>query len=138
MSKPEPENVTSKIAEYYSGKLLQYGATPRGVDWNSEEAQRVRFDQITKICPAECAYALLDYGCGYGALVEYLRTRHAPAQYAGYDVSATMIRTAQSLHAGCASCRFTSEASSLTPADCTVASGIFSVRMDVATEEWER
>ncbi len=32
-----------EVAEYYSSKLAQHGETPRGVDWNGEESQVLRF-----------------------------------------------------------------------------------------------
>ena len=29
--------------DYYEGKLRTHGATPAGVDWNSQESQELRF-----------------------------------------------------------------------------------------------
>lgn len=56
------------ISKYYSHKIKQYGATPMGVDWNSEDSQIIRFDKLTQICPKKTVFTLNDIGCGYGAL----------------------------------------------------------------------
>jgi len=128
--------VLRKIDAYYTGKLQLHGTTPRGVDWNSAEAQTIRFEQITRICPSAGAYTVLDYGCGYGALAPFLLERNAQTCYVGYDVSADMIAAAQRLHSG-PSVRFTSRASEISSVDVTVASGIFSVKMDVSDADWE-
>jgi SAM-dependent methyltransferase len=128
--------VLRKIDEYYTGKLQCYGATPRGVDWNSAEAQSVRFEQITRVCPAQGAYTVLDYGCGYGALAPFLLSRNPQTNYVGYDVSLEMIAAARRLHDS-PNARYTSRSEDLSRVDVTVASGIFSVKMDVAENEWE-
>ena len=35
----------TEIAEYYTTKITEHGETFRGVDWNSEEGQILRFEQ---------------------------------------------------------------------------------------------
>lgn len=131
------DEILNKIDSYYSGKLAMHGATPRGVDWNSEEAQRIRFDQLTRTLQPDERITLLDYGCGYGAMVDYLEARNIPVNYVGFDVSKDMVETASRLHAAKPSVRFISDPSSLDVADYVVASGIFSVKMDVERTHWE-
>lgn len=129
--------VTAKIAHYYGERLAEHGATPRGVDWNSLEAQQVRFDQLFKIVGAnDRAPSVIDYGCGYGAFTDYLLARRPRATIMGYDVSDSMIRAAQVSHPSSVE-SFTSERARLVAADYVVASGIFSVKMDVSTVDWE-
>jgi hypothetical protein len=57
------------VREYYEAKLRDYGATPRGVDWNGETSQRVRFKVLSKVIDGQAAGVISvgDYGCGYGA-----------------------------------------------------------------------
>ena len=62
------DRILREVDRYYSGKLKAHGATARGVDWNSTESQRMRFDQLLKICDRRAPFTLNDYGCGYGAL----------------------------------------------------------------------
>ncbi len=33
----------NNVRDYFSNTLKQHGATPKGVDWNSEEAREPRF-----------------------------------------------------------------------------------------------
>jgi hypothetical protein len=44
-------DLLSEVASYYSGKLAEHGETPRGVDWNGEEGQVLRFEQLCRILP---------------------------------------------------------------------------------------
>ena len=62
----------AEAAAYYERKLLAHGPTARGVDWNSESSQRLRFEQLLRvIAPDAPAGTVIDYGCGYGALADY-------------------------------------------------------------------
>src|SRR5262245_5640555 len=92
----------SKVETYYTSALSRHGATPRGVDWSSEESQRLRFDQLAKIWEGRGSetFSVIDYGCGYGALVPYLRERGLAFAYTGFDISPEMIATARQLHGG--------------------------------------
>jgi SAM-dependent methyltransferase len=132
------EKMLKSAARYYTGKLEKHGPTPAGVDWNSAESQTLRFEQLLKLCDAAGPFSINDYGCGYGALYDHMRGKGLDFEYRGYDVSEAMIAAARRLHAGKPRCEFFAEESLLRPADYTVASGIFNVRMDFGDEEWHR
>jgi SAM-dependent methyltransferase len=125
-----------KVERYYSAKFEQHGATAQGVDWNSEDSQRLRFEQLLKAVDPELAFTLNDYGCGYGALADYLDAGRYDFRYVGYDVSPTMRAHAERSHAGDARVAFAASERDLTRADYTVASGIFNVKLDVAEGAW--
>ena len=73
----------SEVANYYTEKLAEHGETPRGVDWNGEESQLLRFEQLCKIIDgATEAYSLNDLGCGYGALLDFLNDKYRSAPIA--------------------------------------------------------
>jgi SAM-dependent methyltransferase len=132
-------DLLSKVEDYYTSALGRHGATPRGVDWNSEESQRLRFDQLAKIWEGqgeEERISVLDYGCGYGALVPYLRERGPDFSYTGFDISAEMVAAARQLHDG-PDTRFVSDESQLQTSDFAVASGIFNVKLDTPGEAWQ-
>ena len=42
-------NILHEVAAYYSSKLAEHGGTARGVDWNGEDSQTLRFEQLCKI-----------------------------------------------------------------------------------------
>lgn len=125
------------VANYYAEKLAEHGDTPRGVDWNGEESQMVRFAQLCKIIdPKTPNFSLNDLGCGYGALLDYLQDNHAACTYLGVDVSLEMIKVAEQRHATAAQGRFITAAEPDEVADYGLASGIFNVRLGRSDAEW--
>ena len=130
-------DILAEISAYYSDKFAQYGTTPRGVDWNGRESQYLRFSQLCKVIHKDHAcFSVNDLGCGYGALAEYLATHYESFTYAGYDVSAEMVKTAGKRHSAQANLSFAHAAKPAKKADYTIASGIFNVRQQRAGEEW--
>lgn len=125
-----------EISRYYTGKLIAHGASAHGVDWNSPESQRLRFDQLVRVCAAEADFQINDLGCGYGAFFDYLRSLGKQCDYLGVDISEAMIAKANALHAGQPGCRFLAGQRADRQADYTVASGIFSVRLSASDDEW--
>lgn len=135
MREPDPAMLRN-VERYYSDRVREHGATARGVDWNSEESQELRFDQLATLWTGTALpVSILDFGCGYGALVDYLTKRSAAFTYQGFDISDAMLREARS-RAG-ANVTFTGDAGRLARADYVVASGIFNVRLDASTVAWE-
>ncbi|MBS0308971.1 MAG: class I SAM-dependent methyltransferase [Proteobacteria bacterium] len=130
------DGLLSEVAEYYSGKLAEHGETARGVDWNGEEGQILRFEQLCKLIADVKPFTLNDLGCGYGALLDFLRTRYPSFAYTGCDVSADMIRSASQRYAGSPDVHFEVVAQPSKVADFSVASGIFNVRMGRSDAEW--
>jgi SAM-dependent methyltransferase len=126
----------SEVANYYTDKLAQYGDTPLGVDWNGAENQVLRFEQLSKVLPASGDFSLNDLGCGYGALLDYLRDKHQNCTYLGVDISPEMIRAASQRHAAVPRSRFITSAEPDQVADYGVASGIFNVRQVRSNAEW--
>lgn len=129
-------DITTKVERYYHDKLQEHGSVPRGVDWNSSESQQLRFTQLLALTPRDELFSINDYGCGYGALVETLVASGADFSYRGFDLSAAMIDQAHSLHGERPECSFTTALAELEPADYTVASGIFNVRLGIDDERW--
>lgn len=129
-------NILSEVADYYSGKLAEHGDTPRGVDWNGEEGQTLRFEQLSRIISQPSGYSINDLGCGYGALFEHLNHHGEPFDYSGYDVSEEMVRAAQARYAGKPSARFAVSAEPFETADYGIASGIFNVKLGRKEAEW--
>lgn len=130
-------DLLEEVATYYAGKLSLHGETPRGVDWNGPDGQILRFEQLCKVIgPTPDGFSLNDLGCGYGALLEFLRIKYPAASYCGVDIAADMVRSAQRRHADDHNARFIKGAAPDAMADFGVASGIFNVRMNRAETEW--
>jgi SAM-dependent methyltransferase len=126
------------VKDYYEARLRDHGASPLGVDWNGEISQRVRFNELSKVIIAQCAdaFSVDDYGCGYGAYLEYLLERgFQHLDYLGLDISEGMVNEARRLHAQGA---FEVGSTSLRLADYAVASGVFNVALDQERAAWEQ
>ncbi len=142
VSHPEPfaqdrgERLLEKVSRYYSTKLSEHGPVPQGVDWNGEASQTVRFEQLLRVCDVRRPFSLNDYGCGYGALFEFLQRSGWEVDYRGCDVSPDMIRSAQALYPQEQKVRFEAASAPTESADYTVASGILNVKLDTSVEQW--
>lgn len=133
------ENMTdllTEVADYYAEKLALHGETPRGVDWNGEDSQGLRFEQLCKIIDGRRQFSLNDLGCGYGALHDFLAGRFSGFSYSGIDVSESMIRSAEQRHRGMPLARFVLSSEPDGVADYGIASGIFNVRLGRSDAEW--
>jgi SAM-dependent methyltransferase len=126
----------AQMDRYFERTLAEHGPTPLGVDWNSPEAQTSRFDQLLKVVDSSKPYSINDYGCGYGALAHYLRERGDDFTYRGLDVSERMLEHARELNAHPEEWSFVSDPAELAPADYTVASGLFNLRMEIDDDAW--
>ncbi len=130
-------NIIEEVNKYYTEKVKAFGATPKGVDWNGEESQQLRFKELLKIIPdAHNPFSILDYGCGYGSLYGYMKEHFGDFQYTGFDISSEMIDKAKSLHKEDKS-RWITETEKPGKHDYIIASGIFNVRMQTNDTEWK-
>lgn len=123
------------VKSYFDKRIQEHGASPRGSDWNSETSQNIRFAQLLKVVETQ-SFSLLDYGCGYGALADYLATKGFDVDYYGYDILESAIETARQVHAGKSQRSFFTDKALLPNCDYTVASGIFNFRGDQTFEDW--
>jgi len=123
------------VKSYFDKRIQEHGASPRGSDWNSETSQNIRFDQLLKVIGSD-SFSLLDYGCGYGALADYLVTKGFDAEYYGYDILESAIETARQAHTDKARSTFFSDKAQLPICDYVVASGIFNFRGEQTFDDW--
>jgi SAM-dependent methyltransferase len=132
------DGIRSQVGQYYTAKVAAHGATPSGVDWNSAESQRLRFAQLLKVIGTPEPFSINDYGCGYGALADYLQEQKRHFTYCGFDISEKMIALARLSRPDSPQITFVEREDALGVADYTVASGIFNVRLQTPIEDWQR
>lgn len=133
------DKIYDSIEKYYTNKINTFGATPKGVDWNSESSQLIRFKQLSQILDNHHSFSINDLGCGYGKLVSFLKKRYTNLEtYCGYDLSAKMVSSAREQYNLLENTSFIviDHAFQIKTADYTVASGIFNVKMDYSENEW--
>ena len=127
--------ILSRVSNYYTGKVKEHGFDSKGVDWNSKESQFLRFDKLSEAFLGNHSFSLLDYGCGTGTLVEYLESKENDFNYHGYDISEEMTRLAAS--------KFISPKVTFSNTlpdrkfDYVVASGLFNVKLQFDTKDWQ-
>lgn len=126
--------VHKNIDNYYTDKIKKYGATPQGVDWNGEISQLIRFEQLSKIITSD-GTTLNDIGCGYGKYLDYLNQNFNYMEYCGFDLSREMIDNAIKIYPD-NKFRHIASVDEVFEADYSIASGIFSVKMNHTEAEW--
>ena len=125
----------------YERRLNQFGNDARGVFWQNKEYQFKRFEILSRIFDPEHNdqdIAIHDFGCGYGALFDYLTDKSimTNAHYIGTDMSSQMITAArQKTNDPRAKFRCDMEAVDIT--DYTLVSGTFNMHLGQNEEEWE-
>ncbi len=132
------DKIDKDLKEYYGKNLSVNGAGAKGVGWKNEEAQRVRFEQLTKAIAGDGPFSVNDLGCGVGDLIALLDERFPHYAYYGYDVLAEMIELATRQYGNRPNASFAviTDASAMQEADYSVASGIFNLRYGTSDEQW--
>lgn len=128
--------ILDQVKSYFDKRIQEFGASPRGSDWNSEDSQYTRFDQLLKVIKGNERFSIIDYGCGYGGLAEYLTKIGFDAEYYGFDILESAIDAAKEAHAGNPLHTFSADKSSLPVSDYVVASGIFNFCGGQSFESW--
>jgi SAM-dependent methyltransferase len=126
-----------KLNEYFSEKLEEFGATPQGVDYNGPEAQERRFEELIKVIQPARPFTIIDYGCGYGAMFEFLNRKGWQFDYFGVDLIEKMVMAAHENHNGFPNAHFTTREDELPIADYLVAGSIFNIKLEAAYEDWQ-
>ena len=116
-----------KYIDRYEGFLRKFGYSPKALGWG-KSGQNIRFSILCAdvICdPTSC---VLDVGCGFADLYEYLIQQGWHGTYVGIDIVPGLIEVAQSRHPDLElhlvdlldfSCKI--------PFDYVIASGIFNI-----------
>ncbi len=127
------------VRRYFEEKFAVHGATYKGVDYGSPDRQDICFAQLVKICDDPSReFSLIDFGCGYGAIVDFLVKRGFHFAYRGYDLSERILEGARALHGRRKNCSFVGRESELEPADYAIAGGVFNIKLDAGDEAWTR
>jgi len=131
------DETQKKLSEFYLQKLETFGATPQGVDYNGREAQERRFEQLIKIIDPSQPFSVIDYGSGYGAMVDFLHQKGWNFEYYGIDQLAKMVRAGREVHKGYPKVHFTTHEHEVPVADYLVAGAIFNIKLDEPNESWQ-
>jgi SAM-dependent methyltransferase len=131
------ESTLHNLKQFFEKQIEQYGTSAKGVDWKDQASQYHRFDQLLKTHSDKSQpCSILDYGCGYGALVGCLRDRGFNFTYTGYDMNEKALEQGRGAF-GAANVTFTSDEANLAPMDYVIGSGLFNMKFDTPEAEWK-
>ncbi len=103
----DPYRLTEKqrlrIQTRHRASIERFGYQPQALYWSNREIQELRFRKLIEILPSAAAlkkqsWSLLDVGCGFADLYNYLQKQDYFPEYCGIDISADMIYAAQSIY----------------------------------------
>jgi len=132
------DKILKEVSSYYTEKIIKNGATPQGVDWNSKESQELRFLQLSDVIKEYDNFSVLDYGCGFGSMYDFLKkTGYHNFKFIGLDISNEMIEEAKKKHVEDESLEWFTELPPGCKSDYVIASGIFNVKLNTSEQEWK-
>lgn len=72
---------------FYKQSYKKYGITARGLNWNSEDSQHIRFEVLASFLQDEILFSeIVDAGCGFGDFYLFLEKQNlVPKRYIGVD-----------------------------------------------------
>jgi len=82
---------------FYHKAYKKYGISAKGLNWNSEDSQNIRFEVLTSFLKDEIpSISIVDAGCGFGDFYLFLEQQNLlPKRYVGVDCMPDFIRIAQ-------------------------------------------
>jgi SAM-dependent methyltransferase len=128
------------VAQLYEKSLSDHGLSSKGVGWNDEASQLLRFEKLAYVLNhlrhAE-EISVNDFGCGYGAMFKYLdKLPNVRLQkYYGYDISEEMLAAARRVIAD-ERADLIQSSRVINEADFSFVSGTFNVRLGASDAVW--
>lgn len=129
------------VVQAYERRLKRHGASPKGVYWRDAEWQQRRYHLLYQIFDEAAAaggITIHDFGCGYGALFDYLKDRPVMlgSRYIGTDMCRGMVATAAARiddpRAGFVRQLWADEV-----ADYTIVSGTYNMHINAPLDVWQ-
>ncbi len=127
--------ILNEVSKYYTNKIQQFGTTPQGVDWNSTDSQELRFEILSNVILQDEKFSILDFGCGFGSMLDYFDKKYNSFKYVGFDVSEEMVHAALEKFSTKEYAKWTTSLPTEN-ADYVIASGIFNVKLENNNEDW--
>src|SRR3989337_438604 len=124
------DETQKKLNQYFTEKLETFGTTAKGVDYNGEQAQQIRFGELVKVIRPHEPFSVIDYGCGYGAMFDFLQQRGWRFEYYGVDLIEKMVLAGRETHKDYPNAHFTTDEKEAPLADYLLAAGIFNIKLE--------
>ncbi len=138
----EYDGILDSVANAFTLRLKQRGATPGGVFLNSLEGQQLRFELLLSLIDPQDfgrdGIGVNDLGTGYGALFDYILEFSGMrlGYFFGYDICRSMIRTSRSRIKD-SRATFIISPRATHKADYSFVSGTYNMKNDADEETWK-
>lgn len=129
------EKDKQKYINRYEERYERYGYDPKTLGW-TKGRQKLRYHILTSIGPLQ-GKSVLDLGCGFADLYDYLREKGWNGEYTGFDIVPKLIEVARQRHPDL-SLRLLDILSEPVEQkfDYTFASGVFNAKISQNNEEY--
>jgi SAM-dependent methyltransferase len=126
----EKDDIGTYIDRYES-RLKRYGHSPRTLGWGKQGRQEIRFGILAEEVLKQPESSVLDVGCGFADLYDFLTTRGWNGPYYGIDIVPGLIEVARRLHPDLDIhvCDITSDACPQDKFDYIICSGVFNAKL---------
>jgi SAM-dependent methyltransferase len=132
------DRLLAQQAGHWDRTIEAHGPNFKGADYSNEARHALCHDQLLKIWRDGEPASVLDFGCGYGALLDRILARGLPlTRYTGFDIAESMLAAGRERHAGEDTRVFTSDREALEPADYLLFGGVFNVKLDADPAQWQ-
>lgn len=131
------EKTQKKLDAYFTEKLEIHGAIAKGVDYNGEQAQATRFAELIRVVDPSTSFTVIDYGCGYGAMFDFINEKDWKFEYYGIDLIEKMVIAGRETHKDFPNAHFMTDEREAPVADYLVAAGIFNIKLESPYNEWQ-
>lgn len=131
------QKIQQKLNKFFEEKLEEHGAVPEGVDYSQPEAQAHRFEQLVKVIDPSRPFTIIDYGCGYGGMFDFLHQKSWEFEYYGIDLIEKMVIAGREAHKDFPNAHFTTNEKDAPISDYLLAGAIFNIKMEASYEDWK-
>jgi 2-polyprenyl-3-methyl-5-hydroxy-6-metoxy-1,4-benzoquinol methylase len=86
-----------ELLHFYNRHLKDFGDSPRAIRW-TPEGQLRRYISLITIAGDFSGKKVLDFGCGKGDFLGFMKEKDIFAEYCGIDINENLIKLAQKNH----------------------------------------
>jgi ubiquinone/menaquinone biosynthesis C-methylase UbiE len=117
--------------ERYEKRLQEFGYSPAALGWGLHGRQEVRFSVLAEFAIGMPNSSVLDVGCGFCDLFDFLQGRGWKGRYTGIDIVPGLLKVARQRHAALdvKEIDITDEKTELGEYDFVISSGIFNAKL---------
>jgi SAM-dependent methyltransferase len=123
--------------ERYRARLREHGYSPQTLGWGVNGRQEVRFALLGELALRDPTSSVLDVGCGFADLHDFLHAAGWKGRYTGVDIMPDLLQVARERHPGLdlRELDIVAEGGELQEHDFVIASGVFNAQLKVGDNQ---